>query len=283
MTIRRQIRVNGIVQGVGFRPFIFNLARAQGLTGFVSNTSEGVIIEVQGSTKAVVEFSAAIRKEAPPLALITEISATDIPTAVTTEFVIVPSDGQAKVATMISPDIAVCEDCLQDLRDPTNRRYRYPFTNCTNCGPRYTIIEELPYDRPFTSMRNFKMCPDCQAEYDEPTDRRFHAQPNACPVCGPQLALYTIDKKPVAAEDLTKETARLLKKGAVIGNNGHSIYLNSISPSCSIFSMNTFSCEAKASACFLVCSNNLLFCRLALTLASVVARASASCLIKSIW
>jgi len=220
MTIRRQIRVNGIVQGVGFRPFIFNLARAQGLTGFVFNSSEGVIIEAQGSTKTVANFIAAIRHEAPPLALITEISATDIPTVAASEFVIVPSDGQAKVATMISPDIAVCEDCLEDMQDPANRRYRYPFTNCTNCGPRYTIIEELPYDRPFTSMRNFKMCPDCQAEYDEPTDRRFHAQPNACPVCGPQLALYTIDQKPVAADDLIKEAALLLKAGSILAIKG---------------------------------------------------------------
>ena len=220
MTIRRQIRVNGIVQGVGFRPFIFNLARAQGLTGFVSNTSEGVIVEVQGSTKAVVEFIAAIRKEAPPLALITEISVADIPTVSAREFVIVPSDSKARVATMISPDIAVCDDCMHDLQDPANRRYRYPFTNCTNCGPRYTIIEELPYDRPFTSMRNFKMCLDCQAEYDEPTDRRFHAQPNACPVCGPQLALFTIDQTPVAADDLIKETAQLLKAGSILAIKG---------------------------------------------------------------
>ncbi|MCK4786932.1 MAG: carbamoyltransferase HypF, partial [Desulfobacteraceae bacterium] len=189
MRERRKIRVNGIVQGVGFRPFIFNLAHHYKLTGFVSNTSEGVVIEAEGRAETLDQFQTAIRSKAPPLAFIIDLSHEVIIVNGDHGFVIIPSDGKAKVATLISPDIAVCNDCLQDLRDPVNRRYRYPFTNCTNCGPRYTIIEELPYDRQFTSMRNFKMCHDCQAEYDNPLDRRFHAQPNACPECGPQVEL----------------------------------------------------------------------------------------------
>ncbi len=220
MRERRRIRVNGIVQGVGFRPFIFNLAHDYKLTGFVSNTSEGVVIEAEGTAETLDQFQAFIRTKAPPLAFIIDFSHESIPVNGDQDFVIIPSDGQAKVATLISPDIAVCNDCLQDLRDPINRRYRYPFTNCTNCGPRYTIIEELPYDRPFTSMRNFKMCPECQVEYDNPTDRRFHAQPNACPVCGPRLALFTIDRKPVAADDLIRETACLLKAGKILAIKG---------------------------------------------------------------
>ncbi|MBC8400733.1 MAG: carbamoyltransferase HypF [Candidatus Marinimicrobia bacterium] len=220
MRERRKIRVNGIVQGVGFRPFIFNLAHDYKLTGFVSNTSEGVVIEAEGTAKILDQFQTAICTKAPPLAFIIDLSHESIPVNGDQDFVIIPSDGQAKVATLISPDIAVCDDCLQDLRDPANRRYRYSFTNCTNCGPRYTIIEELPYDRLFTSMRNFIMCPDCQAEYDDPTDRRFHAQPNACPVCGPRLALFTIERKKVAADDLIQETARLLKAGKIIAIKG---------------------------------------------------------------
>ncbi len=220
MAVRRQIRVNGIVQGVGFRPFIFNLAHEYGLTGNVSNTSTGVAIEAQGPVKAIADFLKDIQQDAPPLALITEISTSDIPPTADSDFVIITSDSQAKVATMISPDIAICNDCLREISDPANRRYRYPFTNCTNCGPRYTIIEELPYDRPFTSMRDFVMCHDCQAEYDDPTDRRFHAQPNACPICGPQLALYSIDENPIVADDPIKETARLLKAGSILALKG---------------------------------------------------------------
>ena len=220
MCERRKIRVNGIVQGVGFRPFIFNLAHDYKLTGFVSNTSEGVVIEAEGTAETLDQFQTAIRSNAPPLAFIIDLSHEAIIVNGDHGFVIIPSDGKDKVATLISPDIAVCDDCLQDLRDPANRRYRYPFTNCTNCGPRYTIIEELPYDRQFTSMRNFKMCPDCQAEYDDPTDRRFHAQPNACSVCGPQLSLYTITQKAIEADDLIRETARLLRAGKILAIKG---------------------------------------------------------------
>ncbi|MFH1853265.1 MAG: carbamoyltransferase HypF [Candidatus Neomarinimicrobiota bacterium] len=216
MTLRKRIRVNGIVQGVGFRPFIFNLAHRHRLGGFVTNASTGVIIEVQGPESAITEFLTAISRDAPPLALITEISASDLSLSGAGEFVITASDNQAPVATMISPDIAVCDDCRRELFDPADRRYRYPFINCTNCGPRYTIIEALPYDRPLTSMRDFKMCPACQAEYDDPANRRFHAQPNACPVCGPRLKLLNIDKQVIAAADPIKETVRLLKAGKIL-------------------------------------------------------------------
>ncbi len=217
---RRKIRVNGIVQGVGFRPFIFNLAQRHHLTGRVSNTSAGVIIEVQGNPKHLDTFQAAITTEAPPLATILEMSVDSIPVERDSAFEIAASDPHEKITTLISPDIAVCPDCLREMFDPDDRRYRYPFINCTNCGPRYTIIKELPYDRSLTSMQNFTMCPACQAEYDDPADRRFHAQPNACPDCGPRLALYIIDRQPVEADDLIQKAVELLRAGKVVAIKG---------------------------------------------------------------
>lgn len=156
----------------------------------------------------------------PPLALITEIKSGEIDTAEDGEFVITPSDDSEQVGTMISPDITLCDDCRTELFEPADRRYRYPFINCTNCGPRYTIIESLPYDRPFTSMRKFAMCFTCQAEYDAPTDRRFHAQPNACPDCGPQLALHKVDGTPLECADPIRATADLLKQGMILAIKG---------------------------------------------------------------
>lgn len=185
---RVRIRVNGIVQGVGFRPFVYRTARSLQLTGFVQNDSTGVEIEIQGSPQATKDFVSKISRELPPLAQITSMNQEK--TAVVEDdepFTIRESKQDQAAKTLISPDIAICKDCLKELFDPQDRRYHYPFINCTNCGPRYTIIESIPYDRPKTTMSTFKMCRDCRREYKNPADRRFHAQPNACHECGPEI------------------------------------------------------------------------------------------------
>lgn len=185
---RRRIVVQGIVQGVGFRPFVYTQARRYHLSGFVYNDSAGVTIEVEGALQELERFTEALRGEAPPLARISLIQSEQVAARGETDFVIVSSQEETtERQALISPDTAVCADCLRELFDPANRRYRYPFINCTNCGPRYTIIQGVPYDREKTTMSAFPLCPACQREYEDPLDRRFHAQPNACPVCGPQL------------------------------------------------------------------------------------------------
>ena len=184
---RRRIFVRGIVQGVGFRPFLYGLAAKNGLTGFVANRSDGVSVEVQGAPPALESFVHSLRTEAPPLAMIDEIRVEDIAPFAESEFRIVESVSEANVSTPISPDIATCKDCLREFFDPNDRRYRYPFINCTNCGPRFTIIRDIPYDRPNTTMAAFPMCAACEEEYHSPTNRRFHAQPNACRICGPKV------------------------------------------------------------------------------------------------
>ena len=188
--IARQIDINGIVQGVGFRPFVYQLARHYGLAGHVANTALGVTVHVEGAPEAIDGFIRDLPGKKPPLALIVEITDSQQPVRGLKSFRIEKSASARTRATLISPDVSVCEDCRRELFDANDRRYGYPFINCTNCGPRYTIIDDIPYDRPKTSMRHFTMCPQCQAEYDNPEDRRFHAQPNACPVCGPQVALF---------------------------------------------------------------------------------------------
>jgi len=190
----KAISVRGVVQGVGFRPFVYRLAHDHGLTGWVLNHSGGVEIEVEGPAAALAAFVRDLEAKAPPLARIEGIEVSDVPPSGYTAFEIRHSvaeagDRKGRFYQLISPDIATCPDCLRELLDPADRRYRYPFTNCTNCGPRFTIIADIPYDRPLTTMREFVMCPQCQAEYDDPLDRRFHAQPNACPVCGPHVWL----------------------------------------------------------------------------------------------
>lgn len=180
----------GQVQGVGFRPFVYRVARRMGLTGFVGNTSEGVRVEVQGGRAALDAFALALENELPPLARVTSRRRTALPPVRDESgFRIIGSQGQSGHTVLVSPDVATCDACLADIRDPRNRRYGYAFTNCTDCGPRYTITRSIPYDRAVTSMGCFPLCPDCRAEYENPGDRRFHAQPNACPVCGPQLRL----------------------------------------------------------------------------------------------
>jgi hydrogenase maturation protein HypF len=186
---RRQVRVTGTVQGVGFRPFVYRQAVALGLVGFVRNDSAGVLIEVEGQAGALDELVRRLGDEGPPLARVSAVVATAIPsTGAEQVFAIVESRQDGPPTAPVSIDTATCAECLAEVDDPGDRRYRYPFTNCTNCGPRYTIVLGVPYDRPATTMAGFAMCPDCQREYDDPADRRFHAQPNACPVCGPQLS-----------------------------------------------------------------------------------------------
>jgi hydrogenase maturation protein HypF len=182
------VRLRGIVQGVGFRPFVYNLARQLQVGGYVLNSSAGLVAEAEGDTRAVDAFVAAIRDDAPPLAWIQEMAVDEVEAAGATEFTIRESVAETGEFALVSPDVATCAECVRDFTDPANRRFGYAFTNCTNCGPRYTIIRDIPYDRPNTTMARFGMCADCQAEYDDPANRRFHAQPNACPACGPSLS-----------------------------------------------------------------------------------------------
>lgn len=185
----KQISVRGVVQGVGFRPFVYRLAHDHGLAGWVLNHSGGVEIEVEGPPPALDAFVHDLVAQAPPLARIVAVEVRDAPPNGYTRFEIRHSVAEEGRYQLISPDIATCAECVRELFDPADRRYRYPFTNCTNCGPRFTIIRDIPYDRPLTTMEPFRMCAACQREYDDPLDRRFHAQPNACPVCGPHLWL----------------------------------------------------------------------------------------------
>ena len=218
--IRKQIRINGIVQGVGFRPFIYNLANRYHLTGTVTNSADGVIIEIQGRESAMDKFSNSIQVEAPPISMISSMNSFEIPLKRNTAFSILQSQKNVSVNTLISPDIAACPDCLSECFDPKDRRYLYPFINCTNCGPRYTIIENIPYDRPYTSMRFFDLCPDCQKEYNDPNNRRFHAQPNACPDCGPKVQLHDAEGSILTLKNPIKETVELIKKGKIVAIKG---------------------------------------------------------------
>ncbi|MFA6284680.1 MAG: carbamoyltransferase HypF [Desulfurivibrionaceae bacterium] len=220
-TERWKISVSGIVQGVGFRPFVYRLAKARALTGFVANTPEGVAIEAQGQVAQLEDFFVALREEAPPLAQVGEIVSAPIPLIHDGGFVLRHSTASGPVSTLISPDVAVCEDCLAEFFAPADRRFRYPFINCTNCGPRYTIVERIPYDRPHTTMRGFAMCAPCQREYDDPANRRFHAQPNCCPECGPQLSLLESDGRQVAQRDeALREAVRRLAAGGIVAVKG---------------------------------------------------------------
>ena len=188
--LRLKVTLRGAVQGVGFRPFVFRLAGELGLKGWVSNSAQGLFVEVEGPQTELERFLLRLETEKPPHSFIQSLEAAWLDPAGYAGFQIRASETGGSRTTLVLPDIATCPDCLREIFDPANRRYRYPFTNCTNCGPRFSIIESLPYDRAGTSMKAFAMCPLCQAEYDNPRDRRFHAQPNACAVCGPQLELW---------------------------------------------------------------------------------------------
>jgi hydrogenase maturation protein HypF len=215
-----RISVRGVVQGVGFRPFVYRLAHQYQLTGWVRNTSGNVEIEVEGSGEAVDNFLSDLEAEAPPMARIEMVEATFHPPKGYTQFQIRESLSREGQYQLVSPDIATCEDCKREIFSPANRRFGYPFTNCTNCGPRFTIIEDIPYDRPKTTMRQFQMCPQCQQEYDDPLDRRFHAQPNACPQCGPSLELVDGDGNPVEGKNVIKSASQLLKAGKILAVKG---------------------------------------------------------------
>jgi len=184
--VRHLIRVTGVVQGVGFRPFAHRLAREMGLTGHVGNDPAGVFVEVEGPQGEVARFEQRLAAEAPPMARVAEVTTAELVPSGSMTFRIVESQPDGTARTFVPPDVAVCAECLSEMSDPADRRYRYPFTNCTNCGPRFTITLSLPYDRPNTTMRGFELCKECQEEYSDPADRRFHAQPIACPVCGPR-------------------------------------------------------------------------------------------------
>jgi len=218
--VRKGIDVAGIVQGVGFRPYVYRLANECGLTGLIANTPAGVSIEVQGDAEAVERFLERLPKEIPPLAKITGIAPRDAELQQETAFQIKASSLRAAAKALISPDVSVCEDCLRELLNPRDRRFRYPFINCTNCGPRFTIIHDIPYDRARTSMAKFKMCAACQAEYENPASRRFHAQPNACWDCGPQVALLGADGARMDVAEPIREAARLLQQGSVVAIKG---------------------------------------------------------------
>ncbi len=214
------IHVRGVVQGVGFRPFVYGLALRHALTGWVRNTTSGVDIEVDGSPEGLSAFLGELREKAPPLARIDEISVRERPANGYAGFEIIESEAIPEAFQPVSPDMAICEDCLRELFDPNDRRYRYPFINCTNCGPRFTIIRDLPYDRPNTTMAGFAMCERCAAEYANPLDRRFHAQPVACPECGPQVWLVE-DGRTVARREEAIEAARQrLREGKVVAVRG---------------------------------------------------------------
>jgi hydrogenase maturation protein HypF len=222
----RYIHITGVVQGVGFRPFVYNLATGLGLYGWVLNSSSGVEIEAVGPATVLDEFVKRLRSEAPPLSRIvhvtvTEISISNLQYPLSNTFIIRRSEARDGEFQPISPDVAICDDCLRELFDSDDRRYRYPFINCTNCGPRFTIIQDIPYDRPKTTMAPFKMCLDCQAEYDDPANRRFHAQPNACSVCGPRVWFRVSESANRRFGDSAiRATRRMLAEGGVVAVKG---------------------------------------------------------------
>ena len=221
MTGGARIHITGIVQGVGFRPFVYNLAARLELKGWVRNTSAGVDIEVDGENDALDSFVKLLRDEAPSLSRIDEFSASFCPANGFRSFEILQSESVAGAFQPISPDVSICDDCLRELFDPSDRRYRYPFINCTNCGPRFTIIKDIPYDRPKTTMAGFALCPGCEREYTDPRDRRFHAQPVACPVCGPKVWLEKKEeRRKKIGDDAIIEVRDLLARGNIVAIKG---------------------------------------------------------------
>jgi len=218
---RRAIRVRGVVQGVGYRPFFYRLAQEESLTGWVSNDTQGVLAEVEGPPAQVARFLHRLRTEKPPLVRVDAVEEAELTPTGETGFTIHLSEHSGDARTGIPADAATCPDCLSELLDPSDRRFRYPFLNCTNCGPRFTITRRVPYDRPQTSMAVFPMCPACRQEYDDPANRRFHAQPNACPVCGPQVEFISADPSgPILDQDPIQEAIRRLAHGQILAIKG---------------------------------------------------------------
>lgn len=217
---RLKIIIRGVVQGVGFRPFVFRLAKENSLHGWVMNTAQGVIINVEGPRSQCESFKQQLQSEKPQHAFITSFEVFMLDPKGCQGFKIKESEEGAS-DTLILPDIAICDDCRREILDSNNRRYRYPFTNCTQCGPRYSIIQDLPYDRKYTTMKDFVMCPECRREYEDPQDRRFHAQPNACPACGPQLKLWNVDGKVIAErEEALEQAVKKILEGKIVALKG---------------------------------------------------------------
>jgi hydrogenase maturation protein HypF len=220
---RLQLQITGVVQGVGFRPFVYHLARTLGLTGWIRNTSRGVSIEVEGTATQLQEFQTRLQTEKPIHARLDRVEVTWVTVLGDIDFTILDSDespSQPKSAPIL-PDLATCNACFADIFNPANRRYRYPFTNCTHCGPRFSIVKSLPYDRVNTTLQGFSMCPDCQAEYDNPADRRFHAQPNACNICGPHLELWNQSGEVIAdRDDALRQAAAAVRSGQILALKG---------------------------------------------------------------
>lgn len=217
---RRRFKITGIVQGVGFRPFVYRVAKANSLGGFVLNTGAGVVIEVEGERKLLERFRHTLRNDLPPLARIDTLEAVDIPPLGEREFTIKASDTKVEKGAFLPPDVALCDECLAEMRDPDSRFYRYPFTTCTNCGPRYTIIRTVPYDRSNTSMAPFAMCPECETEYHDPVSRRYHAQPLSCPDCGPTLSFSDMHGSKSSGHDAIAMAADAILSGRIVAIKG---------------------------------------------------------------
>ena len=221
MNARVHIAIRGAVQGIGFRPFVYRLATEMRLGGWVLNSPGGLFIEAEGERESLDTFMLRVGAEKPPLASVQSMECTFLDPHGSSSFQILKSTSSGETGGLVLPDIAPCPECLAEIVDPANRRYMYPFTNCTNCGPRFTIIESLPYDRPNTSMKSFPMCDDCSREYGDPADRRFHAQPIACPACGPRLALWDDRGNPGARDhDALLQAARMIREGHIVALKG---------------------------------------------------------------
>jgi hydrogenase maturation protein HypF len=217
---RTRVRVEGTVQGVGFRPYVYRQAKRLGLAGYVLNDSRGVLLEIEGASDAVDEFLGRLPVDAPPLAVLERVVTEEQDPLGGAGFQILASHRAGTADAPVTPDSATCADCLRELYDPRDRRYRYAFINCTNCGPRFTIVRGVPYDRPLTTMAGFRMCPACQAEYEDPADRRFHAQPNACPACGPSLSVLAPDGSSAGAGDPLQAAVAAVASGSILALKG---------------------------------------------------------------
>jgi len=218
---RRRFDLTGQVQGVGFRPFVYRQAQGLCLTGYVGNDAGGVVLCVQGRPGAIEDFARRLIDELPPLASVTSCEQTDLPPlAGEKHFEIRPSEGGEMADAQVTVDTATCSDCLAELADPADPRFAYPFINCTNCGPRYSIVQRIPYDRPNTTMSDFAMCPFCSGQYSDPASRRFHAQPIACPQCGPVLCLADATGLPLGCDDPLGEAGAMLEAGKVVAIKG---------------------------------------------------------------
>ncbi|HUW34494.1 MAG TPA: Sua5/YciO/YrdC/YwlC family protein, partial [Planctomycetota bacterium] len=218
--IARELLVTGVVQGVGFRPFVYRIARQHGIGGTVCNTSEGVRIEIEGTAGQLDAFRRSFDEELPPLAQVTSVKESDRQPRGLHEFTILPSTDETTHEALIPPDVSICRNCLRELHDPSDRRHGYAFINCTDCGPRYTIIVDVPYDRPQTAMADFPMCDDCLRDYRDPADRRFHAEATCCPVCGPRMLLFDNRRNPIQVDDPIAFARKRLAEGSIVAVKG---------------------------------------------------------------